>query len=158
MNKCILLISALFLFVSVVSQSNAKEYYQAKAKKQKTEAWMLLSAVAVTSFVGLSQINLAGSIDGEVNNTPGTTLFFTGLAATITSILFFSASKRNKKKSISVSYKNETALLMNERYFFLPNHSFPGLKNKFMKKVMTIMMLFVVSAISFSQSANQQQL
>lgn len=84
-------------------QTLTQEDYLKKSKRQKTTAWILLGGGVATSIIGLSQINLAGSDNGEVNNTPGTILFFTGLAATITSIHFFSASKKNRKKAASVS-------------------------------------------------------
>ncbi len=106
MNKFIAFFLGLLLFVSVKAQ-NTKEHYQLKSKQQKTIGWVLLGGGVATSFIGMSQLNFAGSRDGNVNNTPGAVIFFTGLAATIISIPVFKASKRNRKKAISLSYKNE---------------------------------------------------
>jgi len=107
MNKFIAFLLALLLFVSVKAQNHTKEGYQLKAKRQKTIGWVLLGGGVATSFIGLSQLNFAGSRDGEVNNTPGAILFFTGVAATTTSIPVFSSSKRNREKAMSLSFKNE---------------------------------------------------
>lgn len=84
-------------------QTFTQEKYLKKSKCQKTTAWILLGGGVATSIIGLTQINLAGSVSGEVNNTPGTVLFLTGLAATITSISFFSVAKKNRKKAATVS-------------------------------------------------------
>ena len=107
MNKLIAPFLALLLSVHIAAQKNTKEDYQLKAKKQKTIGWVLLGSGVATSFIGLSQLNFAGSDDGDVNNTAGAILFFTGLAATITSIPVFSSSKRSRKKAMSLSFKNE---------------------------------------------------
>lgn len=82
-----------------------KQDYLQKSKKQKTVARILFWGGGTLGFIGLSQINLAGSIDGDVNNGPGTVMFLTGTAAVITSIPFFSAAKKNKKKAASISFK-----------------------------------------------------
>jgi len=79
-----------------------QQEYLEKSKRQKTTAWILLGGGVATTFIGLAQINLAGSSEG-VNNTAGTIFFFTGLAATITSIPLFSAANHNRKKAGTVS-------------------------------------------------------
>lgn len=83
-----------------------KEDYLQKSKRQKTTAWLMLGGGIVVGFVGLTQFNFAGSVT-EVNNTPGTVLFLTGNALVIGSIPFFSASKRNRKKAMSMSFQNQ---------------------------------------------------
>jgi hypothetical protein len=116
---CLLLIIATISF----SQQNnpsptlTKEDYLKKSKNQKTAAWILLGSGTIAGFVGLTQLNFAGSDNGEVNNTPGSVLFFTGLASVITSIPFFNASKKNKKKAMTVSFKNETAPMIQQKSF-----------------------------------------
>lgn len=107
MNKFIAFFLASLLAITVMAQNNTKEYYQLKSKKQKKIGWVLLGGGVATCFIGLTQLNFAGSRDGHVNNTPGAILFFTGLAATITSIPVFKASKRNRRKAISFSFQNE---------------------------------------------------
>ena len=86
----------------------SKQDYLKKSKRQKTAAWILLGGGAVVGFVGLTQLNFAGSDNGEVNNTPGAVLFFTGVASVITSIPIFSAAKRNRNKAMSMSFKNQS--------------------------------------------------
>ena len=76
-------------------------------REQKTLGWILLGGGIGTSLVGLSQLNFAGSRDGPVNNTPGAILFFTGLAATITSFPVFASAKRNRKRALSVCLKGQ---------------------------------------------------
>lgn len=84
--------------------SVTKADYLRKSKKQKTIAWLTLAGGTTVGLIGLTQINLAGS-DGDINNTPGTVMFFTGLGSAIASIPLFSASSRNKKKAMELSFK-----------------------------------------------------
>lgn len=81
-----------------------KADYLKKSKKQKTIAWLMLAGGTTVGLIGLSQINLAGS-DGDINNTPGTVMFFTGLGSAIASIPLFSASSRNKKRAMKLSFR-----------------------------------------------------
>ena len=121
MKKFIAFLLAWLLSVSVKAQNHTKEGYQLKAKKQKTIGWVLLGGGVATSFIGLGQLNFAGSDDGDVNNTPGAILFFSGVAATITSIPVFSSSKRNRKKAMSLSFKNEmTPQIKNSSLVYRP--------------------------------------
>jgi hypothetical protein len=84
-----------------------KQDYLEKCKKQKTAAWLLLGGGSVIGFIGLATFNFAGSDDGDVNNSASSILFFTGTAAVISSIPFFISSKKNKRKAMSLSFKNE---------------------------------------------------
>jgi len=86
----------------------SKEDYLQKSKKQKTTAWLLFVGGSVVSFVGLTQLNFAGSATGDVNNTAGAVLFFAGAATAVGSIHFFSAAKRNRYRAMSVSFKNQS--------------------------------------------------
>lgn len=83
-----------------------KTDYLKKSKNQKTAAWILAGAGAGTLILGLTRINVAGSNSGTVNNTTGYVLLATGFAAGISSIPLFAASKRNKKKGMSISFEN----------------------------------------------------
>jgi hypothetical protein len=85
----------------------AKQDYLQKSKKQKTTAWILLAGGTTVGFIGLTKFNFAGSDDPEISNTAATVMFFSGIAVAITSIPFFNASKRNKRKAASVSIKNQ---------------------------------------------------
>lgn len=82
--------------------------YLQKSKRQKTAAWLLLGGGTTVGFIGLANINLAGTDDPDgVNNTPGTLLFVTGLASAIASIPMFTASARNKRKAMNLSFKKQ---------------------------------------------------
>ncbi len=109
--KLVLLLSLFVISVSAQQTTSApglpKTEYMKKSKKQKTTAWILLGGGTTVGFIGLTQLNLAGSDNGEVNNTPGTVMFIVGGVAALTSISFFSASKKNKRKAISMSFKNQ---------------------------------------------------
>lgn len=120
----------LFSQQTTPSQPFSNQDYLKKSKNQKTAAWICLGGGVLTSFIGLTQINLAGSADGDVNNTPGTVLFFTGLASTIISIPLFSASKKNKKKAANVSAYFEFNKSPNKFQTGLKVHSFPSMTVK----------------------------
>ena len=134
MNKIIFFILLLTLSTAVFSQqinpapTLTKQDYLAKSKKQKTTAWLLLGGGTVMGFVGLTQLNFAGSDDGEVNNTPGTILFFTGLTSVATSIPFFSASKRNKRKAMNLSFMKQRIPSLQKNSFVY--QQIPSLKLK----------------------------
>ena len=111
MKKIIICVLLVILSVASFSQQTTavspiltKTDYLKKSKNQKTAAWILLGGGITTSIIGLTQINLAGS-DENINNGLGTALFITGSAAAISSIFFFSASKKNKRKAMSLSFK-----------------------------------------------------
>jgi hypothetical protein len=136
--KIIILFSMLFFLTTnlysqraIPNQLLSSQDYLKKSKNQKTAAWILLGGGALTSIIGLSQINLAGSDDGDINNAPGTILFFTGLAATITSIPLFSSAIKNKKKAINVSTHFELRKNPTKSQSELTIHSIPSLTVKF---------------------------
>jgi len=109
---------------TVPSPALTKTDYLKKSKKQKTIAWTMLAGGMTIGFIGLTQINLAGS-DGDINNTPGTIMFFTGVASSLASIPFFIASSKNKKKAMSVSLKNELISRIHEKRSF--DYSIPSI-------------------------------
>jgi hypothetical protein len=97
-----------------------KQDYLQKSKKQKTTAWILLAGGTTVGFIGLTKFNFAGSEDPEFSNTPATVMFFSGIAVAITSIPFFNASKKNKRRAAAISIKNQ----------FVPNIQSSGLVYK----------------------------
>ena len=105
-----------------------KQDYLQKSKKQKTAAWILLGGGAAVGVIGLTQINVAGSDYGDPKNGAGTVLFFTGAAATLSSIHFFSVSSKNKRKAMSVSFKNNPSQQIQRGSFV--NRSLPSLTFK----------------------------
>ncbi|MBN8698536.1 MAG: hypothetical protein J0L54_02920 [Chitinophagales bacterium] len=79
-----------------------KTGYLQKSKNQKIAAWALLGGGAVVSVIGLTQVNVAGSDNAPVNNTPGLILLVSGLTASLTSIPFFISSQKNKAMSLQL--------------------------------------------------------
>ena len=116
--SAILLLSSLESFSQKTDSTHlfTKEEYLEKSKHQKTTAWILLGGGLASTFIGLGSMNFAGSSTGEVNNTPGAILFFTGIAATITSFHFFHVSKKNKKKAMAMTANIE---LKSNQFSFL---------------------------------------
>ncbi len=88
------------------SPTLTKQDYLKKSKQHKTIAWVLLGTGIFSTGVGTFKFNFAGSED-EVNNSPSAVFLVTGLAAIGTSIPFFIASSKNKKKGMNLSFKNE---------------------------------------------------
>lgn len=118
--KLLIFMLILGISINLYSQKttpSANTDYKQKSKKQKTAAWIMLGGGTVVGFVGLTQLNFAGSDNGEVNNTPGAVLLFTGVASVITSIPFFSAAKRNRNKAMSMSFKNQSFPQMQNNKF-----------------------------------------
>ncbi len=108
MRKNIALIIFLPLAVTVFGQQTAtlplltKQDYLQKSKKQKTVAWVLLGVGLVSTSLGSIQVNPDyGSNDNQA------AFLVVGLAAIGTSIPFFIAASKNKKKAASVSFKME---------------------------------------------------
>jgi hypothetical protein len=106
--------------VTTFSQKNnpktalIKEDYLQKSKKQKTVGWILLGGGATFVLTGI--IIPKGDIvhetilgyDYENDGIKGA-FQLTGILSMIGSIPFFTASKKNSKRAMSFSFRNETA-------------------------------------------------
>jgi len=97
-----------------VSQTISHDEYLKKSKNQKTGAWLLLgggSALVVIGLVSTSTEDVANYVFGgdKTGFNTGLVLFYTGVLSGLGSIPLFIASARNKKKAMSISFKNETA-------------------------------------------------
>ncbi len=100
-------------FSQTTTPSLEKNDYLKKSKSQKTIAWILagsgvgMAAIAIASY---NYGDVANVIEGDNSsiNTKGAFFVIGGVAA-ISSIPFFIASGRNKRKGMSLSFKNETA-------------------------------------------------
>lgn len=123
MKKIIVLSLVMIMSVSIFSQQTkttttfTKQDYLQKSKKQKTVAWIFLAGGGALTTTGLA-IGINGAADelvdaftGEKNNTfeISTVMFFTGAASILGSIPLFIASSKNKKKGLSLTFKNEFA-------------------------------------------------
>lgn len=120
--KQIVILACLFLVIGVTisaAQSNQNtnthqtDYLQ-KSKNQKKTAWILLGgggAVMITGIIipkgDITHVDPAG---GKSYKNDGIKSLFTqtGALAMLGSIPFFIASSKNKKKAMSLSFKNET--------------------------------------------------
>lgn len=96
--------------VAMAQQTPAHDraYYLAKAKKQKTAAWLCLGSGAVIATTGIiiginrADEEFVASFNDESDGgfTTGAVFFFTGAAAMLTSVPLFIASSRNHNLAI----------------------------------------------------------
>lgn len=113
------LLSVLIAFVSFTQQTDpvptlTKEDYLKKSKHQKTAAWILGSSGVVllgTAFVvavGEASEDFFGIFAPEVDDggDASAVIGLVGLAALGSSIPLFIASGRNKRKAMSLSFRN----------------------------------------------------
>lgn len=94
------------------SQSLNTDYLK-KSKKQKTIAWILAGGGVGMAAIAIASYNLgdiANVVEGDNSsiNTKGAFLIIGGATA-LSSIPFFIASGKNKRKGMSLSFKNEKA-------------------------------------------------
>ena len=82
----------------------SKEDYLVKSKKQKTAAWILLGGGVALWGAGIIVATKSEADFTEVG--AGGIIATIGVLATIGSIPLFIASARNKKKALTVSFKN----------------------------------------------------
>lgn len=141
MKKIIIISMLLILSAASFSQPapetpTLKTDYLKKSKSQKTAAWILLgtgTALMTTGFaVGVNEgeASIISLITGEVKepSNTGETLIWTGLAAAAGSIPLFIAARKNNKKAMSLSLKNETMPQLHKGGFI--NQSVPSLTLK----------------------------
>ena len=99
---------------NVQKQSLTKTDYLQKSKKQKTVAWVLLGGGATLVLTGIiipkgDLVHEAFLFTSYENDGVKGTFELIGLVSMITSIPFFIASKKNNKRAMSFSFKNEPA-------------------------------------------------
>ena len=99
-----------------VSPPLTKTDYLKKGKNQKTAAWLLLGGGATVSLIGIAvEANSANNALIDLftlqptitSSSSGGVLLITGGVAMLGSIPLFIASSRNKRKAMSISFKNE---------------------------------------------------
>ena len=109
MKKIISLTLILIITGSALSQQTnpsptlTNQDYLKKSKGQKTGAFILLGAGLLSASLGSVQVN--PNIGG--NNSGNTAFLVTGLTAIGISVPLFLASSKNKKKAMSMSFKNQ---------------------------------------------------
>jgi len=99
---------------NVQKQSLTKTDYLQKSKKQKTIAWVLLGGGATLVLTGIiiprgDLVQEAFLFTSYENDGVKGTFELIGLVSMIGSIPFFTASKKNNKRAMSFSFKNEPA-------------------------------------------------
>jgi hypothetical protein len=118
MKKQFFLILLLAMATTAFSQQKepsptlTKQEYLKKSKKQKTIAWILAGGgvgMAVIAYASYNIGDVANIIEGDNSsiNTKGAILIIGGVTA-LSSIPFFIASGKTKRKGMSLSFKNET--------------------------------------------------
>lgn len=111
-----LLIAAETTFCQQIEPTTRQEYL-AKSKNQRTGAWILLGGGALATGIGAVMLSrsaedviinvFGGPAPEKKNETAGTVLFVSGLAAMAGSIPLFIGSSKNARKAASLSFKNE---------------------------------------------------
>lgn len=108
----VLIISAFSFSQQTTSPTAATTDYLKKSKNQQTIAWILVGSgvslvviAAATSGKAIANSIFLG--DNRGINTSSTLLVLGG-TITLSSVPFFIVSGRNKRKSMSLSFKNET--------------------------------------------------
>lgn len=135
-----IMIYAMLLVVSATSfsqsitpeQTLTREDYLKKSKKQKTAAWILagggMGLMVAAAATGAKAYANTLALQGNSGVNTSTTLFVIGGITTLSSIPLFIASGRNKRKGMSLSFKNETAPQIQKNSFVY--RSFPSLTLK----------------------------
>ncbi len=143
MKKFLLTLTLLFFVFNLFSQSKtsvglSKDDYIKKSKNQKKVGWILLGGGAALVATGL--IIPQGESEGidicpvtllceEYKNDEIKAAFgLTGFVSMLSSVPFFVASGKNKRRAVSVSLKTEKAAYLNN--YSLVRNSFPALRIK----------------------------
>ena len=115
MKKIIVFTMLLIISVTSFSQQTkpapalTKQDYQNKSEGQNSAAWVLLSVgTAVLAGTMISEATSVCFGGGCPKKSFPVVLVGLGGTAVVSSIPFFIASSRNKKKAMSLSFKNET--------------------------------------------------
>ena len=144
MKKIILFAMMLSMSAASFSQQTnslpalTKQDYLKKSKNQKTAAWVLVgggAALVVTGcIVWVNDVNKNAETDpfgviiDTYTNTSGYWIVAAGIVAAAGSIPLFIASAKNKRKAMSLSFKNETIQQLKNNSFV--NCSVPSLSLK----------------------------
>lgn len=121
MKKYFFLTLLLSFSLNIFSQDNSAKFYQAKAKKQNTVAWVLLGTGVAASIVGggISSDNVLEEIfvdSQDKGYETGSTIAVIGLGTAVLCIPFFIAAAKNRKKGMaSVAMKMETTPAFQKR-------------------------------------------
>ena len=105
------------------SQPLTRADYLKKSKNQRTIAFVLAGGGSIAWLAGVSKyMNQDDNVDGG-----GEAAMIIGGTAALTSIPFFIISSKNKKKAVSISFKNQRGLKLQNRgivYQAIPSVNF----------------------------------
>jgi len=117
MKQASIFVLLLILSVTTFSQqtnpvpSLTKKDYLKKSKSQNTAAWILAGAgtgLVVVAFATTNLNDIGDAINGDNSGlNTGSALFVTGGIIAASSIPLFIIASRNKRKAMSLSFKNE---------------------------------------------------
>jgi hypothetical protein len=129
--KPILLTALLFFCPQVFSQETSpaqsltKQDYLKKSKNQKTIAWVLLGGGVLAGGIGVAAGARSVCVGCPEKPKDQSGWVITGGALMVSSIPFFIASSKNKKKAAAISFKIEKAPALQQQGFVY--HSFAAL-------------------------------
>ena len=130
---CVLFAIFSFSAFCQTTQDFDKEHYLKKRKTQNTIGWVLAGTGAgliVVSFATIDVNDFGDAIfngdDSGLNTSAA--LFVTGCVVAVSSIPFFIAAGKNKKKAMSISFKLQSVPQLKEIY--LTNFKTPSLTLK----------------------------
>jgi predicted membrane channel-forming protein YqfA (hemolysin III family) len=103
--------------INCFSQSAEKKDYLQKSKNQKTVFFVLAGTGSALMIGGLIYAGSHNNPEKENYNYNGGFIFLGGLVFLGSSIPFLIGSVKNKKKAISLSFKNERSLQLNKNNF-----------------------------------------
>ena len=118
----ILLIAMLMVVITLVAQRGlSKQDYLAKSKKQTITAKIVLGAGGAMLLTGIlvitDDIGGIGNPGDKQNSSLADVMGYTGAAVAVASIPFFVAAGSNKRKAMSLSFKNEPPLQIQKSSF-----------------------------------------
>jgi hypothetical protein len=136
MKKIIIFSTLFFTCFNSFSQQVEKTDWLQKSKNQKTAAWILLGVGAGLDIAGIATTasnadkDLINTFGGKENVNHGAeyALYIAGTAALAGSLTLFIASKHNKIKAASISFKNEIVPQLQNSVVF--NKPIPALSLK----------------------------
>lgn len=139
--KSITLIIMLLFSITVFSQQTTptpavNTDYLKKSKTQKTIGWVLAGGGTAAVLISFSSFNIGNAFLSIIDSTGpggenikrGETTFYIGCIAALSSIPFFIASSKNKKKAASLSFKMQRIPGLQQQSFVY--HSYPALSLK----------------------------
>ena len=95
------------------SHAISKDYYLKKSKNQNTIGWILLGTGVALKIVGIAQKDSVNILfGGNVKNNDDVAFYILGAVSTVSSIPFFIASAKNKRKAMAatVGFNNQKIL------------------------------------------------